>query len=84
MCFYFFKILFGIMYTFHNSYFVIFGTFVNFIEKERPRVNYLRVVYRNDRAIKLLLPSKKTIAPRALNKKKKRVLGKYPKVNHCF
>ena len=32
------------------------------IEKERLRDNCLRVVYRNDRSIKHLLPSKKTIA----------------------
>ena len=31
------------------------------MEREMPRVNYLRVVYRNDRLIKLVLPSKKSI-----------------------
>ena len=36
------------MYKLHNLYFVLFG---NCVEKERPRVNYLRVVYRNDRSI---------------------------------
>ena len=56
------KFLYYYMYNLYNPLFVIFGSFVKIIEKQRPRVNYLRVVYRNDRAIKLLLPSKKTLA----------------------